>query len=91
MPPPMWASVVHLLVLSAGFAVARQASEHDEQAAFGVKSTKRIAIVGAGAAGIATLKAIMDLDEEVRRGWSIVAFEERSGVGGVWYATATRA
>lgn len=56
----------------------------DAQVTFGAQSTKRIAIVGAGASGIATLKAIMDLDEEVRRGWDVVVFEERAGVGGLW-------
>ncbi|KAI0309065.1 hypothetical protein OF83DRAFT_1089328, partial [Amylostereum chailletii] len=50
---------------------------------FGQKH-KRIAIVGTGAAGISQLKAIAELPADVRRGWEVVAFEERHGVGGVW-------
>ncbi|KAI5120008.1 hypothetical protein M0805_008469 [Coniferiporia weirii] len=49
-----------------------------------VDVTKSIAIVGAGSAGLAMLKVLLDLPENVRRGWEIVLFEERMGVGGVW-------
>ncbi|KZV73407.1 FAD/NAD(P)-binding domain-containing protein [Peniophora sp. CONT] len=71
-------------VLRASLVVALPGPTYGEQIAFDARPTKRIAIVGAGAAGIGTLKAIMDLHEEMRRGWSVVAFEERAGVGGVW-------
>ncbi|EJD51206.1 FAD/NAD(P)-binding domain-containing protein [Auricularia subglabra TFB-10046 SS5] len=47
-------------------------------------ATKRIAIVGAGAGGIAALKALAELPERMRRGWHIVAFEQRDAVGGIW-------
>ncbi|KZV69872.1 FAD/NAD(P)-binding domain-containing protein [Peniophora sp. CONT] len=56
----------------------------DVQVTFDSPPTKRIAIVGAGAAGIATLKAIMNLDNGTRAGWEVVVFEERAGVGGLW-------
>jgi len=46
---------------------------------------KRVCIIGAGANGLATLKILAETDE-VRTGhWSIVAFEGRDKVGGVWY------
>lgn len=82
-------SVMRLLIpllaaLRICLAAAYPGSAHDEQVAFDTPPTKRIAIVGTGAAGIGTLKAIMDLDEELRRGWTVVAFEERVGVGGIW-------
>ncbi|VDC06651.1 unnamed protein product [Peniophora sp. CBMAI 1063] len=73
-----------LLVLQLGAGVARAGRAYGEQVTFDVQPTKRIAIVGAGAAGIATVKAIMDLDEDLRRGWDVVVFEERAGVGGLW-------
>ena len=80
-------AVLSLLVaLQASLVGACSGASLDGQVPFEARPTKRIAIVGAGAAGIATLKAIMDLDEEVRRGWDVVAFEEREGVGGLWYA-----
>ncbi|KZV73409.1 FAD/NAD(P)-binding domain-containing protein [Peniophora sp. CONT] len=82
-------SVMRLLIpliaaLRICLAAAYPGFAYDEQVAFGARPTKRIAIVGTGAAGIGTLKAIMDLDEELRRGWTVVAFEERAGVGGIW-------
>ncbi|VDC06650.1 unnamed protein product [Peniophora sp. CBMAI 1063] len=73
-----------LTLLRTTLVVAHFKPDHDEQVVFDAQPTKRIAVVGAGAAGIGTLKAIMDLDEEMRRGWSVVAFEERVGVGGLW-------
>ncbi|KAI0031621.1 hypothetical protein K488DRAFT_30306, partial [Vararia minispora EC-137] len=46
---------------------------------------KRIAIIGAGTAGVATLKTfLVDIPEEARQGWEVVVFEQRYGVGGVW-------
>ena len=46
---------------------------------------KSIAIVGAGSAGLAVLKTLLDLPLEVRQGWEIVLYEQRRSVGGVWY------
>lgn len=46
--------------------------------------TKTIAIVGAGTAGLAILKSLLDLPEETRHGWNIVVFERRHDIGGVW-------
>lgn len=47
-------------------------------------ATKSIAIVGAGSAGLAALKAILDLPPETRAGWEVVLYERRRAVGGVW-------
>ncbi|RPD72555.1 FAD/NAD(P)-binding domain-containing protein [Lentinus tigrinus ALCF2SS1-7] len=50
-----------------------------------VKSpSKSIAIVGAGSGGLAILKTIFDLPEDVRQGWEVVLYEQRRDVGGVW-------
>ena len=46
--------------------------------------SKSIAIVGAGSAGIAVLKTIQELPEDVRANWRVVLFEQRRDVGGVW-------
>lgn len=46
--------------------------------------TKSIAIVGGGSGGIAILKTLLDLPEEVRSTWEIVLYEQRRGLGGVW-------
>jgi cation diffusion facilitator CzcD-associated flavoprotein CzcO len=46
---------------------------------------KTIAIVGAGSAGLAALKTVLDLPLEVRRHWDIVLYEQREDVAGVWY------
>lgn len=45
--------------------------------------TKRIAVVGTGAGGLAVLKALVQLPEDLRAGWDVVAFERRDGIGGV--------
>lgn len=50
--------------------------------------SKSIAIVGAGSAGIAVLKTILDLPEDSRSNWRIVLFEQRRDVGGVWLPDA---
>jgi cation diffusion facilitator CzcD-associated flavoprotein CzcO len=43
-----------------------------------------ICVIGSGAAGLAALKVISETPQ-VRAGlWSIVAFEARDNVGGVW-------
>ena len=46
--------------------------------------TKSIAVIGAGSAGLAALKTLLDLPEETRKGWKIVLYEQRRDVGGVW-------
>ena len=46
--------------------------------------TKSIAIVGAGSGGLAILKTLLDLPEEVRSTWEIVLYEQKRDVGGVW-------
>ncbi|KAH7928545.1 FAD/NAD(P)-binding domain-containing protein [Leucogyrophana mollusca] len=45
---------------------------------------KSIAVVGAGTAGLAALKTLLDLPEHIRKDWEIVLFEQRSNVGGLW-------
>ncbi len=47
-------------------------------------SPKSIAIVGAGSAGLASLKTLLDLPAEVRQKWDIVLYEQRRDIGGVW-------
>ncbi|KAL5478743.1 hypothetical protein ACEPAI_2020 [Sanghuangporus weigelae] len=47
-------------------------------------NSKAIAIVGAGSAGLAALKALLDVPYEIREGWNIVLFEERRNVSGIW-------
>lgn len=51
-----------------------------------VPHPKSIAVVGGGTAGIAALKALLDLPESTRRNWTIDLFEQREDLGGVWYA-----
>ncbi|EGN95029.1 hypothetical protein SERLA73DRAFT_77045 [Serpula lacrymans var. lacrymans S7.3] len=46
--------------------------------------TKSVAIVGAGSAGLAILKSLLDLPEDTRKGWDIVLYEQRRDVGGIW-------
>jgi hypothetical protein len=48
-------------------------------------NTKSVAIVGAGSAGLAMLKALLDLPEELGGGWEIVLYEQRRDIGGIWY------
>lgn len=50
------------------------------------EATKSIAIIGAGSGGLAALKTLLDLPEEPRRSWDIVLYEQRSDVGGLWFA-----
>ncbi|KAI0792008.1 FAD/NAD-P-binding domain-containing protein [Abortiporus biennis] len=49
-----------------------------------IQPNKSIAIVGAGSAGLAILKVLLDLPIEVRSGWDIVLYEQRRNVGGLW-------
>ena len=50
-----------------------------------VHEQKSIAIVGAGSAGLAMLKTLLDIPEY--NSWNIVLFEERENVGGIWYVS----
>ncbi|KAF9219777.1 FAD/NAD(P)-binding domain-containing protein [Gyrodon lividus] len=50
----------------------------------GTPINKSVAIVGAGSAGLAMLKALIDLPEELGGGWEIVLYEQRTDVGGIW-------
>ncbi|KAF9234989.1 hypothetical protein BU15DRAFT_89735 [Melanogaster broomeanus] len=45
---------------------------------------RSVAIVGAGSAGLAMLKALVDLPDELTGGWEIVLYEQRRDVGGIW-------
>ncbi|TFY73126.1 hypothetical protein EWM64_g10887, partial [Hericium alpestre] len=45
---------------------------------------KRICIIGGGANGLATLKILADTPQVKDGRWSIVAFEERHDIGGIW-------
>jgi len=47
-----------------------------------VHERKSIAIVGAGSAGMAMLKTLLDMPEH--NSWNIVLFEERENIGGIW-------
>ena len=51
----------------------------------GVHEPKSIAIVGAGSAGLAMLKTLLDIPEY--NSWNIVLFEERENVGGIWWVS----
>ncbi|EIW79297.1 dimethylaniline monooxygenase [Coniophora puteana RWD-64-598 SS2] len=46
--------------------------------------TKSVAIVGAGSAGLAAIKALVDLPEKVLSNWEFVVYEQRWNSGGVW-------
>jgi len=43
-----------------------------------------IAIIGAGSAGLAMLKTVLDFPQEVREAWTVDLFDEREDIGGVW-------
>ncbi|KAF8835802.1 FAD/NAD(P)-binding domain-containing protein [Paxillus ammoniavirescens] len=47
-------------------------------------NTKSVAIVGAGSAGLAMLKALLDLPEELGGDWEIILYEQRRDIGGIW-------
>lgn len=49
-----------------------------------IHAPKSIAIVGAGSAGLAMLKTLLDLSDSTRSGWNIVLFEQRHDLGGIW-------
>lgn len=46
--------------------------------------SKTIAVIGAGSAGIAALKALMDLPSSIAQNWNITLYEQRGDVAGVW-------
>ncbi|KZO90653.1 FAD/NAD(P)-binding domain-containing protein [Calocera viscosa TUFC12733] len=50
-----------------------------------MKSSKRIAVIGAGAAGLAVLKVLLELPQVREREWHVVCYEARDDVGGVWH------
>ncbi|KAF9078773.1 flavin-binding monooxygenase-like-domain-containing protein [Rhodocollybia butyracea] len=50
----------------------------------GTPSVQRIGIIGAGAAGLAALKIILDTPQFKAGAWIPVAYEAREQVGGVW-------
>ena len=46
---------------------------------------KRVAIIGAGSAGLAALKTFVhDIPKPDGQRWEIELFEQRNGLGGVW-------
>ncbi|KDQ09019.1 hypothetical protein BOTBODRAFT_69400 [Botryobasidium botryosum FD-172 SS1] len=45
---------------------------------------KRIAIVGAGAAGLASLRVFLEEPASKQGHWEIIAFEARDDIGGIW-------
>ncbi|KAJ7064880.1 hypothetical protein C8F01DRAFT_1249886 [Mycena amicta] len=55
-----------------------------------VNEISTICVIGAGAAGLAALRALLDTPQ-VRSGrWRISVFEARSGIGGIWLPDSTR-
>lgn len=58
----------------------------DEQPSSGPNghARKRICIVGGGANGLGTLKVLADTPQVKSSLWTIVAFEERDSIGGIW-------
>jgi cation diffusion facilitator CzcD-associated flavoprotein CzcO len=46
---------------------------------------KRVCVIGAGANGLATLKVLAEMHQVQSGQWSLVAFEARDNVGGIWY------
>ncbi|KAF9015074.1 hypothetical protein BDQ17DRAFT_1385878 [Cyathus striatus] len=53
-----------------------------------VQEIKSIAIVGAGSAGLAMLKTILDLPDNTKDKLRFVLYEEREDVGGIWLPNA---
>ncbi|KAG9219799.1 hypothetical protein CCMSSC00406_0008176 [Pleurotus cornucopiae] len=47
-------------------------------------SVKRICVIGAGAGGLAALKAIVEAPQHKAGEWKVTAFEARNEVGGIW-------
>jgi cation diffusion facilitator CzcD-associated flavoprotein CzcO len=51
---------------------------------------KKIIIIGGGAAGLASLQAVLATTEHQRGEWEVILFEEREDIGGVWYVYLLR-
>lgn len=51
--------------------------------------SKRICVIGAGAAGLAMLKYLSQTSYIKTGSWTVIAYESRSKVGGIWYALST--
>lgn len=51
-----------------------------------LSSSKRICVIGAGPSGLAALKVISETSQCKAGLWSVVAFEARENIGGIWYA-----
>ncbi|KZT54269.1 FAD/NAD(P)-binding domain-containing protein [Calocera cornea HHB12733] len=49
-----------------------------------MKSTKRIAVIGGGAAGLAVLKVLLEQPQVRDKSWHVVCYEARDDIGGVW-------
>jgi len=49
------------------------------------RKSKRVCIIGAGANGLATLKILAETQQVQSGQWTMVAFEERDNIGGIWY------
>lgn len=48
--------------------------------------SKRICVIGTGAAGLAVLKYLSQTSYFKTGSWSVIAYESRSKVGGIWCA-----
>lgn len=48
--------------------------------------SKRICVIGAGPAGLAVLKYLSQTSYFKNGSWSLIAYESRPKVGGIWYA-----
>ncbi|KAH9829712.1 FAD/NAD(P)-binding domain-containing protein [Rhodofomes roseus] len=48
------------------------------------EASKSIAIVGGGSGGLAALKTILDVANDINENWEVVLFEQHRGLGGVW-------
>ena len=46
---------------------------------------KRICVIGAGSSGLTALKVIKETKQYKIGEWSVVAYEARDGIGGIWY------
>ncbi|KAH9922911.1 FAD/NAD(P)-binding domain-containing protein [Fomitopsis serialis] len=57
---------------------------HDGFLAPPTEATKSIAIVGGGSGGLAALKTILDVANDIHENWEVVLFEQHRGLGGVW-------
>ena len=71
-------------ILSLLWALESPIPNETESNRAGGRASKSIAIIGAGTAGLSTLKTILDIPEETRADWNIVIFEKRWDVGGAW-------